>query len=120
MKRASESGQATVEIALLLPVLTLFLLLIVHVGVIVRQYVVVTHASREAARVLCVENNSSRAQPAAHKSAPNAEIGIDRPSQPGQYLTVKVSDIVISPVPVIGKVWPSMTVSSTTSMRVEQ
>lgn len=115
-----ESGQATVELALVLPVLAIFLLLIVHVGIVIRQHVLVTHASREAARVLSVENNKTRALSAARTSVKRADVDIHRPSVSGSYLRVTVTDVVHNPVPLIGIVLPDITVRSTTTMRVEK
>ena len=50
-----EGGQATVEVALLLPLLALLLLAVVQVGLVVRDQVLVTHAAREAARAAAVD-----------------------------------------------------------------
>jgi Flp pilus assembly protein TadG len=116
----SESGQATVETALLLPLLAVFLLLIAHVGIVIRQQVLVTHASREAARVLSVENNPSRARAAVHRGAPDAETKFVRPQTVGSYVEVTVTDRVESPLAILRIVLPGVTVTSTTSMRVEK
>lgn len=45
-----ERGQASVELALLLPLVALLALLVVQVAVIARDQVLVQHAAREAAR----------------------------------------------------------------------
>lgn len=115
-----QSGQATVEIALVIPILAVFLLLVVHVGIVIRQHVLVTHASREAARVLSVENNSNRAKEAARRSVSDAQVTITRPSSVGSYLTVLVTDEVENPIPFIGIVLPDIRVQSRTTMRVEK
>jgi Flp pilus assembly protein TadG len=47
---ARDDGQATVEFALLLPVLVLAAVAIIQVGLVVRDFVSVVHAAREAAR----------------------------------------------------------------------
>lgn len=120
MKKYDSKGQATVEIALVLPILIFFLLFIIHVGVIVRQHMLVSHASREAARVLSVENNRSKAIEAVSKSLDNAQVEIQRPLGSGQYLTVTVNDVVESPLPILGNIIPSYTASSTTTMRIEK
>lgn len=49
-----DGGQAAVELALVLPVLALLLLVVVQVGLVVRDGVLVVHAAREVARELAV------------------------------------------------------------------
>lgn len=49
-----ERGQATVELALLLPLLLLLVLAAVQVGLVVRDQVLLVHATREAARSAAV------------------------------------------------------------------
>ncbi|MEY2448174.1 MAG: TadE-like protein [Acidimicrobiaceae bacterium] len=46
MSRRRERGQATVEAALVLPLVVLLLLAVVQVGLLVRAEVLVTHAAR--------------------------------------------------------------------------
>ena len=69
MTRRREGGQATVEVALLLPLLATMLLAVVQVGLVVRDQVLVTHAAREAARAAAVdptEDAAREARPAPH------------------------------------------------------
>lgn len=120
LKFKTDKGQATVEIALLIPVLALFLLLIIQVAIVVRSHVLVANASRAAARELSVNRQQSDAISIARKSAPGSEVSIFRPSTPGQYLSVKVSEKVKSSLPFIGVVFPDVTVRSETIMRVEK
>ena len=49
-----ERGQATVEFALLLPLVALLALALAEAGLVVRDQVLVTHAAREAARAAAV------------------------------------------------------------------
>ena len=50
-----QRGQATVEFALVLPLIAALLLLIVQVGLVMRDELLVTHAAREAARAAAVD-----------------------------------------------------------------
>ena len=50
----ADRGQATVETALLLPVVALALLTVIQIGLIVHARVMVTHAAREGARIAAV------------------------------------------------------------------
>jgi len=115
-----ENGQATVELAMMIPVLAVFLMLILQVALVVRGHVLVANASRAAARELSVDKNQSRAVDIAHKNSPNSTVTISRPSQAGQYLTVSVKETVKSSLPIVGIVFPDVTVSSRSVMRVEK
>lgn len=119
-KIKDQSGQSTVEFAMVLPIVVIFLMLILQVGLVVRQKVLVTNSSREAARILSVENNSGKATSKAKESIKDANVQISRPSKQGEYLTVTVSDVVESKMPILGVLFPDVTVSSETSMRVEK
>lgn len=75
------TGQATVEMALALPLLMLFTLLVVQVGLLVRDRVALGHAARAAARAAVTDPT-----PAAVRAAAGAAAGLD-----GRRLTVSVS-----------------------------
>ena len=68
--KSCEAGQSTVEFALIIPVIAIFLMLILQVGVVVKQKILVTNSSREAARILSVENDFGKATMKA-KEIPN-------------------------------------------------
>ena len=116
----NESGQSTVEFALVIPMIAIFLMLILQVGLVVRQKILVTNSSREAARILSVENNSGKASSKVKETIKGADIQISRPNNQGEYLTVTVSDNVESNMPILGIIFPEITVSSKTTMRVEK
>ena len=52
-----EEGQATVELALLLPVVVVLLLAVLQLGLVARDVVLVAHAAREASRVAAVDDD---------------------------------------------------------------
>ena len=54
MTRREDRGQATVELALLLPLVAVLLLLILQIGLVLRDQLMVVHAAREAARSAAV------------------------------------------------------------------
>jgi hypothetical protein len=73
-RRTSEDlGQATVEFALVLPVLVGLVLLVVQVGLVARDQVLVVHAAREAARVAAIDGDRVGAVEAARSAT-----GLDR------------------------------------------
>jgi len=71
--RAHERGSAAVEFALLLPILLLLLLALVQVGVIARDSLVLTQASRAGAREAAVQASSDAVEEAVRAAA----VGLD-------------------------------------------
>ena len=98
--RGCDRGQATVEFALVLPLLVLVLAGVVWVGNIMLTQVRLEHAAREGARVAAVEpaRASSVATAAVGRTMPSAStnIGFD-----GDYVVVTVTKTVDG-VPFIG------------------
>jgi Flp pilus assembly protein TadG len=114
-----ERGQATVELALSLPLLFMFLLAIVQLVVIVRDQLAVQLAAREAARAAAV------AAPANVSAQGAAERAVTlRPFQVATRIaidtvTVTVSHVTRTDVPMIGALLPDITVSATATMSLE-
>jgi len=119
-EKSNERGQSTVEVALLIPLLAIFLMLVIQVGLVARQHVLVANASRVGAREASVNRNTGEAVSQVRSTVPNAKVQINRPSTPGQYVRVKVSDTVESSLPIVGVVFPDITVTGETTMRVEK
>ena len=71
--RAHERGSAAVEFALLLPILLLLLLALVQVGVIARDSLVLTQASRAGAREAAVQGSRDAVEEAVRAAA----VGLD-------------------------------------------
>jgi TadE-like protein len=65
----SSDGQATVETALTLPIVLIALLLIVQVGIVVRDAMALTQAAREGARAAAVSASDDDATTAIARSA---------------------------------------------------
>ena len=57
--RSRTRGQATVETALLLPVIALVLLSVIQIGLVVHARVMVTHAAREGVRAAAVHGDDA-------------------------------------------------------------
>lgn len=60
-----ERGQATVELALVLPLLFSFVLVLVQLGLLCRDQVLAVHAARQAARVAAIDGDDGAAVGAA-------------------------------------------------------
>lgn len=124
MRRAGrEEGQATVELALLLPVLVLLLLGVVQAGLVVRSAVAVTHSARAAARAAAVDPTVGAARDAAlgattlPSSAVRVTLSGDR--RPGGWLSVEVRYRDPTDVPMIGRLLPPVVLSERLVVRVE-
>jgi hypothetical protein len=118
-----QRGQATVEVALLLPLLALLLLAVVQVGLVVRDQVLVTHAAREAARAAAVDPRAEVARAGAEAAADldpgRLEVRLDGDTTPGGRLTAVVRYRSPTAVPLIGPLVGDRTLTARATMRVE-
>ena len=69
MRRRTHRGQATVELALLMPLLMVVALFLAQLALVARDQIMLTHGAREAARAVAVGNDSAVARPAALAAA---------------------------------------------------
>jgi hypothetical protein len=115
-----ESGQATVEFALLLPLVVFAALAIIQVGVLVRDHLAVIHAAREAAREASVDADASHAVAAAHRTLPGADVDVSPRPAVGQSITVEVSYRAVTDLPLVGALFPDPVLRSRAVMRVER
>jgi hypothetical protein len=124
-----EAGQATVEVALILPVVVALALGVVQVGVIVHDQVLVTAAAREAVRAVAVsglDDDGRRAAGTVGGLDPGRldldvrrEAGPDGGIAPGAVVRVVVRYTVLTDVPLIGPALPDVVLSATAAMRDE-
>lgn len=118
-RRRAESGQATVEMALLLPLVVTLLLVVLQAGLLVRDHLVVLHATRSAGRALIVEPAASAARAAvAASGAPRATVAVDGRLQPGELVTVTVSTAPTL-VPIVGRAVSGRRISERLTVQVE-
>lgn len=118
-----QRGQATVELALVLPVFTLLVLLLLQVALVVRAQVVVGHAAREGARVAAVDRRPGRPVAAA-RATPGLErnrvrVAVDRRSADG-LVAVTVTYRARTDVPLVGRLVRDPTLTATVVMAVER
>ena len=123
MRGHGERGQATVEAALVLPLITLLLLGVVQVGLVVRSEVLVTHAAREAARAAAVDADPKAAMRAATTSssldATRMTVHVQGRDGPGSRVQVEVTYAAPTDVPLVGSLLGDVTLHATATMRVE-
>ena len=128
---AADRGQATVELALLLPVLALLVFGTLELGRVYNAWIIVTQASREGARIgaaQCATNAGCSANVEAWVLTSLAGLDVanaDWDVTPGPYhsgdtLTVNVDYDVNIVTPVISSlIGSTIAVHGETSMRVE-
>lgn len=114
-----DHGQSTVELALALPLLALFLLAGAQVVVVARDQLAVVHAAREAARAAAVSSSPAGDGAAAGRAA----VGLDRLSvavvADGTTVRATARTVVPTDVPLVGVLLPDLTVEATAVMRRE-
>ena len=115
----SQTGQATVELALCLPVVVLVLLLVVQVALVARAQVLVVHAAREGARAEVVRAGAAGA---AARRAPGLRADrVQVDSAPaGDAVAVTVRYRAPTDVPLVGALVGDPELRATVVMLVER
>ena len=120
-RRPAERGQATVELALALPVVLVGLLLVVQAALVVAGHVAAVHAAREGARAAAVDGRSGAAAEAVAATGPDGcTTTVHRPARVGATLRVTVRCRISTDVPLVGPLVPDVTVRTSAAMRVER
>jgi len=119
-----DRGQATVELALLLPLVVALLLMLVQAAVVARDQVLVAHAAREAARVAAVDDDTGAARRAAEQAGPLAadrlEVEVTGRGGVGSRVRVAVRYPLPVRLPLVGRALDDVTLSASATMRVER
>lgn len=120
--RPPAQGQATVELALALPVVAIALLLMVQFALVGRAQILVVHAAREGARAAAVDARAGSAALAARRTpglrADRVRVTTTR-REPGGTIRVTVRYRVPTDVPLVGRLVGDPALTATVSMRVE-
>lgn len=120
----AERGQATLELALALPVLALLLAALVEVGLVVADQARLWHAAREGARTAAVDPDRADIRAAAERPglsplrvevAPEAHL-----RRQGDPVTVDLRYVPNSRVPLFGTLLDRVELRATGVMRIEQ
>jgi Flp pilus assembly protein TadG len=119
-----ESGQATVELALVLPLVALVLLALVQAVVVARDQLLVVHAAREAAREAAVNDDPTAATTAAREAGPldpaQMSVEIRGRDGPGSTVEAVVSYRPPNHVPILTRLLGNVTLHGRAKMRVER
>ncbi len=118
---SGESGQATVELALLTPLLVLLLLAVAQVGLVARDQILVVHAARAGARAAAVDPRVEVAVSGALEatSLPPDETEVHVVFE-GPVVTVTVAHRSSTTVPLVGALVDDVLVRATVTFRVER
>jgi Flp pilus assembly protein TadG len=118
MTRSNQRGQASVELALALPLLAMWLLATVQVVLIARDQLAVVHAAREGARAAAVSTSPSGAAASAATSA-ITQSPLSVSTAAGSKVTVTVTYRTRTDVPLVGALIPDYELHSTATMQWE-
>jgi len=126
--RGGERGQAAVELMLVLPFVALLALLLLQVGLVVRDQLLVAHAAREAARQAAVDADATvprAAAVAATRLRPDRlevevhPLGGDASRRPGGRIRATVRYRSPTDVPLVGALIGDLELVGRAAMRVE-
>lgn len=115
-----ERGQATVEFAMVLPLVVFLLLAVVQTALVVRDYVAVVHAAREAVRAASVEAGADAPRAAAHRVLRDADVEVGARPPIGGPIRVRVSVTSRTDLPLVGRLFPDPELVATATMRTER
>jgi Flp pilus assembly protein TadG len=119
-----DAGQATVELALVLPLVASLLLAIIQAGVLARDQLLVTHAAREAVRAAAVDDDPAAARRAAEQAGPLAadrlDTEVDERGQVGGRVKVVVRYHAPTRIPLVGALVDDVVLDASATMRVER
>ena len=121
----AEDGSAVVEFALLLPILFLVLLAVVQVGVLARDQLLLTQASRAGAREAAVTTDETAVRDAVARAAPGLDVArldvaISREGTQGSPVTVSVGYEIAVASPLAGWLLPAtVRLDASATMRQE-
>jgi Flp pilus assembly protein TadG len=119
--RTPDGGQASVELALVLPLVALLLVALLQAGLLLRDQLLMVHAAREGAREAAVTPDPARIRAAAGRAAPGLtlEVHIRRGARPGDLTTVRVSARP-GRLPLVGAALGNHRLAASATMRVER
>ena len=109
-----ERGQATVELALVLPVVAVVALALFDVGLVLRDNVLCVHAAREAARALAVGEDPVSA--ARRRSGLGSALSVSSDPTTG---TATVELDLAARLPVLGRLLAGAKLRQSATMRME-
>lgn len=119
-RRGGVRGQASLELALVLPLVLGLMLFIVQLGLVIRDQIMVVNAAREGARHAVVDPSPVVARDAAQRSGrlDPSRLGVTMIDD-GENVTVTVTYRSATSVPIVGALLDDITLRESTTMRRE-
>lgn len=120
-RNANDGGQATVEVALAIPLLAIIMLAGVQIALVVRDQIAVVAAAREAARAMVVADGNR----ASADNAVARTVQLDprrrslQLSSGGGLITATITYRSPTDLPLVGLFLPDITVKGTATMAIE-
>jgi Flp pilus assembly pilin Flp len=122
--RRADRGQATVEVALLLPLVALLLVGVAQVALVARDLNLVMHAAREAVRAAAVDDDPAAPRRAAEQAGPlfpgRLDVRVTGRGEPGSTVTATVTYDSPVRVPVMSALVDDVRLQAQATMRVER
>jgi hypothetical protein len=115
-----DGGQATVELALVLPLIFAMLVLLFQIALVARDEIVVVHAARDAVREATVSGDPGRIAAAARRNLPGATVRVVRRGRVGEPVEVAITYVAHTDLPLVGALLPDLTLHSASVMTVER
>ena len=115
-----EGGQATAELAVVLPVVLLLALTLIQAALVLRDDLAVANAAREAARAASLDPDPARAERAAAAVLPGATVSSGPRPPVGELVHVRVTYRSTTDLPVVGPLLPDPLLEARVAMRVER
>lgn len=117
--RDQERGQASVELALVLPLIALLALAILQTALVGRDAVLLSHAAREAARAAAIEPGSGGAAARRASGLDEGRLKVTEHRRGDRLVRVEVRYRSVTDLPVIGALVPDVRLSTTIVIRSE-
>jgi Flp pilus assembly protein TadG len=115
-----QSGQATVEFALILPLVIVLILAVLQTALVVRDYVATVHAAREAVRAASVDRRPEAASDAARRVLRRARVAVGPRPAVGAPIRVEVTYTSHTDLPLVGMLFPDPDFHVSATMRAER
>ena len=115
-----QSGQATVEFALVLPLVILLILAVLQTALVVRDYVATVHAAREAVRAASVDRRPDAAADAARRVLARVHVEVGTRPAVGGPIRVEVTYTSHTDLPLVGVLFPDPELRASATMRAER
>jgi hypothetical protein len=118
-----DQGQATVELAMSLPLVAVVLLSVLQVAALARDHVLVAHAAREAARAVAVGASRDTAAAVASRSsglpADRLDVTVRGSGPAGSRRFVQIRYRSATDVPLVGTVLGDVELGAEVTIRAE-